>query len=776
MFNVKTARVDLDSRAATAAGAKPANPPAGQAVPQAAYSYGTRNFGQITRRANGRPALTLGNIVHFIIAVFFLWPVFLIVAVFASLGDAVALIRATVEATISSTFWCGMLMKECCAAPVLHREDSRLLQLRGSRRAFGQEALKDWRAAGAALIGIGRSWSKVFGLGGLFMALEERVQRANQDWRRYVIQSAPAGAAPADFPSQWVVMDELPRGGSSARLYVVRKREADGKLNEKSPLYVLKYFDLTAGGNLENIIRESQAAELAKRLGLIIESNLGQRAFWYVMPYYHGRTLTQTTLHGVKAARAAGPRQLTEQQRLALGWVHQLLQIISQYHEAGVFHKDIKPDNLIVNNEKIYLVDIGLMTPLGSMSQLTTHGTEYFRDPEMVKLALEGREVREVNAAKFDLYSIGAVLFFAVEGEFPTAGALSRFSNDVPLAIQWVANRAMAAMHQRYDNARQMLTDIDYLCWAATHGALEGVKPADLPSFRGMPVPPHLTPVGGIPIVNNTSYRQKLAALPGGYGAWYSAPQFGHKREFGLKKAVVVVLMVGGLAGVGVLTVGLLSEIKKDRERFDNEQRQVKADTLASRIDEKRPELKAVYATLDHDLSDGVSVETMRPGASISRLELVPALAADLAITTQQWRKELSTTVSRTSSGAAARSLIAEAPLALISVDRDAADAELAEGIEREFKLEAARLRMAHVAEPNAEQRKTVRDIFEGISDTAALHRELGARYAKDQNNPPHLAAFTVETTSTGGQRIDLRLIYPGREARFSYSLTRAGE
>ncbi|MDL1883920.1 hypothetical protein FBR01_09760 [Anaerolineae bacterium CFX8] len=273
MFRAKTAPVNMDSRQATAVA--DAARPGGDA-----YTYGTRNFGTLRKPKPPAPTLTLGNIIHFVIAVFFLWPIFLIVAVIASLGDVVALVRATVEASISSTFWCGMWMKECCASPVLHREDPKLLQMRGARRAFGREAMKDWRAAAFALVGIGRSWSKVFGLGGLFMALEERVQRANADWRRYVIQSAPVGAAPADFPKQWAVMDELPRGGSSARLYVVRRRNEQGVVDQTGPLFVLKYFDLTAGGNLENIIRESQAAELAKRLGLIIESSLGNRAFW----------------------------------------------------------------------------------------------------------------------------------------------------------------------------------------------------------------------------------------------------------------------------------------------------------------------------------------------------------------------------------------------------------------------------------------------------------------------------------------------------------------
>ena len=765
MFGTKTRPVVMDSRAATAAAPVPPQP-------QADYSYGTRNWGKL--KSGPKPTLTLGNIIHFIIAVFFLWPVFLIVAAFASLGDCVALIRATVEATISSTFWSGMLMKEWSAAGFLHRDDPKMQQLRGSRRAFGHEAIKDWKAAGQALVGIGRSWSKVFGLGGVFMALEERIARANQDWRRYVINSAPKGAAPADFPAQWAVMDELPRGGSSARLYVVRKRDEKGVIDQNGPLYVLKYFDLTAGGNLENIIRESQAAELAKRLGLIIESNLGNRAFWYVMPYYHGRTLTQATLDGVKKARAEGPRQFGEHQRLALGWVHQMLQIIAQYHEAGVFHKDIKPDNLIVNNEKIYLVDIGLMTPLGSMSQLTTHGTEYFRDPEMVKLALEGKEVREVNASKFDIYSIGAVLFFAIEGEFPTAGALSRFNNDVPLAIQWVANRAMAAMHQRYDNARQMLTDVDYLCYAAAHGALENIKPADLPSFRGMPVPPHLTPIQGIPVVNNTSYRQKLEALPGGYGAWYQAPHFKRKGEFGFKKAAAVVFMVGGLAAIGVVTLGILTEIKKEKDRSDIEKRQLAADTLAKRVDPKRNDLKLAYGVMDRAFDKGVGVENHAP-VTVTRSQLMPALVKDLDAVARQWRESFARDVAKNATGTdadKARALFAGAPLVLVSVDGDAQDAAFCDGLEHDWVMETA-LQKSITTELSKDNRNEVRDVFAGVSDTVALHREIGARMARDSVHPGFLAVFTVETIE-GNQQVKVRMIYPGHEADFTYSVTAA--
>ncbi|MCB1282494.1 MAG: hypothetical protein KDB18_13310, partial [Salinibacterium sp.] len=146
------------------------------------------------------------------------------------------------------------------------------------------------------------------------------------------------------------------------------------------------------------------------------------------------------------------------------------------------WHKDVKPDNIIVDAKSAHLVDFGLITPLRSAMTLTTHGTEYFRDPEMVRMALRGAKVHEVNGAKFDIYAAGAVLYAVIENSFPAHGALSQFSKPCPDALRWIIRRAMTDYDKRYASASEMLADLRH---ALACGNINALRPAELPSVRG---------------------------------------------------------------------------------------------------------------------------------------------------------------------------------------------------------------------------------------------------------------------------------------------------
>ena len=142
----------------------------------------------------------------------------------------------------------------------------------------------------------------------------------------------------------------------------------------------------------------------------------------------------------------------------------------------------MKPDNIIIHYGTASLVDLGLVTPLASAMTLTTHGTEYFRDPELVRQAMRGVKVHQIDGTKFDVYGAGAVLYFMLENTFPAHGVLSDFSKESPECLRWIVRRAMADYDKRYASIDEMLADVEKLL---SEKDILSARPADLPSMGG---------------------------------------------------------------------------------------------------------------------------------------------------------------------------------------------------------------------------------------------------------------------------------------------------
>jgi serine/threonine protein kinase/ElaB/YqjD/DUF883 family membrane-anchored ribosome-binding protein len=301
----------------------------------------------------------------------------------------------------------------------------------------------------------------------------------------------------ADKPSKkragrfegYTIIGSLAGGGSGAKLYVAepdpvklatfaRQGQADvGQV-------VIKNFSLSDGSSLPQIVRESRSLDAAKKLGLVLDHELNDQRFFYVMRYVPGESLSLVTqrLHADSGSKGLGDRALTQ----TMGYVGDLVSTLETYHSGGLWHKDVKPDNIIVDGQSAHLVDFGLLSSLRSSMTLTTHGTEYFRDPELVRMALKGVKVHQVNGAKFDIYAAGAVLFSMIENSFPAHGGLSQISKRCPEALRWIVRRAMTDYDKRYESASAMLADLRVVSTAKDPFA---IKPMDLPSMSGAAVP-----------------------------------------------------------------------------------------------------------------------------------------------------------------------------------------------------------------------------------------------------------------------------------------------
>jgi serine/threonine protein kinase len=283
----------------------------------------------------------------------------------------------------------------------------------------------------------------------------------------------------------YAILRELKAGGSGARIFVC---EPDARTRVRIGLaegeVVIKSFGFDDGTRLAEMLRESRALDAARRLGLILDHDSSERRFHYVMRFYPGLDLGKFTRRTHELAPDG--RLDREQFVLLASLVRDLVATLRDWHASGLWHKDVKPENIIVHEGRATLIDLSLVTPLASQMTLTTHGTEYFRDPEMVRQALRGARVSEVDAARFDLYGAGAVLHFVLEGTFPAHGVLSGFRKQSPECLRWIARRAMADFDRRYANADEMLRDLDR---AILGGDPAAVRPADLPSMQGTVIP-----------------------------------------------------------------------------------------------------------------------------------------------------------------------------------------------------------------------------------------------------------------------------------------------
>ena len=130
---------------------------------------------------------------------------------------------------------------------------------------------------------------------------------------------------------------------------------------------------------------------------------------FFVMAYIDGETLKERV-------KRAGP--LTP--RVAMKLLQEISWALAYAHQRGVVHRDVKPDNILIEHYtgRALIADFGIALVTagqGSDSESEVFGSARYMSPEQVSgEAVDGRS---------DLYSLGASAFFAVSGRAPFEAA-----------------------------------------------------------------------------------------------------------------------------------------------------------------------------------------------------------------------------------------------------------------------------------------------------------------------------------------------------------------
>ena len=263
-------------------------------------------------------------------------------------------------------------------------------------------------------------------------------------------QSADIGANIVELP-----LNAVPQGGETidgfvlkvllsegryTRLFGAEDEVEGGEVALKFPKPLVASVDTYRAA----FVREAWvgARVTSPWLGHVIELPPGRQSCLYtVMPLYQGELLET---------------RLTRRPALGLEEGRNIATLLARaaaaLHRAGIIHRDIKPDNVILEREgSLKLIDLGVVRVRGmeDFPPQDIPGTPAYMAPEM----FDGEAGNEAT----DIYALGVTMFRAFTGEFPYGNAdatgrprrdrptpLSALRPDLPAWLQAALGRAIA--------------------------------------------------------------------------------------------------------------------------------------------------------------------------------------------------------------------------------------------------------------------------------------------------------------------------------------------
>jgi tRNA A-37 threonylcarbamoyl transferase component Bud32 len=127
----------------------------------------------------------------------------------------------------------------------------------------------------------------------------------------------------------------------------------------------------------------------------------------------------------------------------AVSLAHQIARALAFAHENGLVHRDVKPQNVLLNGDgRAKVTDFGIARSMDVKHGMTQTGTVLGTSDYIAPEQAQGQQV----SAQTDVYSLGVVLYELLTGEVPFPG-----ENFVAVAMRHINEPAPSARERRRD-------------------------------------------------------------------------------------------------------------------------------------------------------------------------------------------------------------------------------------------------------------------------------------------------------------------------------------
>ncbi|MGE0607031.1 MAG: protein kinase [Pirellulales bacterium] len=242
-------------------------------------------------------------------------------------------------------------------------------------------------------------------------------------------------------------------------------RAYDRTLDREVALKVPKATTVSSTRAMDRFLREAKAAAQLRHPHIVPVYDAGQTdgRYYIASAFINGQPLSDLIAdEPLDSHRAATV-------------VRALAEALAYAHEQGVIHRDIKPDNVMVDQSgQPHIMDFGLARFQESTDKVTQDGTVLGTAAYMAPEQARG-ELDQVGPAS-DQYSLGVVLYELLTGQTPFSGPPQvvlfnvlesepppprSLRTDLPLDLETICLRAMAKeAGQRYANCAELADDL----------------------------------------------------------------------------------------------------------------------------------------------------------------------------------------------------------------------------------------------------------------------------------------------------------------------------